>query len=138
MQRRDDEEYEPLDVPDKASDSREYIDSLRASGYDAESEAPLGKSLRPGARTYRPFLNVRVLKDTFEVKATLKSRGELERLKNVIIDYFRSGQFKGAQIEILTNANPELLEELKKFRFSYKQQHPIPFGMRLVCEGKAL
>jgi len=94
--------------------------------------------LRPGVRAYRPSLSVRVLKDTFEVKATLKSRVELEELKSLITKYFRSRQFKGAEIEILINPDSELLDELKKFRISYKEEHVIPFGIRLVCQGKAI
>ena len=138
MQRRDDEEYEPLDIPNNVTDEREYIDNLRALGNDPESKPDLGKSLRPGVRAYRPSLSVRVLKDTFEVKATLKSRVELEELKSLITKYFRSRQFKGAEIEILINPDSELLDELKKFRISYKEEHVIPFGIRLVCQGKAI
>jgi hypothetical protein len=138
MQRRDDEEYEPQDAPNDVTDERAYIDSLRASGNDPESQPDPGKSLRPNVRTYRPFLSVRVLKDTFEVKTTLQSRVELEGLKRLTIRYFQCSQFKGAQIEILTNPNPELLDELKGFRISYKEEHVIPFGIRLVYQGKAI
>jgi hypothetical protein len=81
---------------------------------------------------------VRMLKDTFEIKTNLKSRGELEGLKKLIIKYFEFSQFKGAQIEILTNTNSELIEELKKFRSSYKEEHFVPFGIRLVYQGKAI
>ena len=137
MQRRDDEEHEPLNVPNNVTDEREYIDNLRASGNDPESQPDPGKSLRPGVRAYRPSLSVRVLKDTFEVKATLKSRVELEELESLIKKYFRACSFKGAEIEILTNPDPELLDELKKFRISYKEEHAIPFGIRLVYKGKA-
>ena len=52
--------------------------------------------------------------------------------------YFECGQFEGAQIEILTNSNPELIEELKKFRISYKEEHLIPFGIRLIYQGKVV
>jgi len=53
MQRRDDEEYEPLDIPNNVTDEREYIDNLRALGNDPESKPDLGKSLRPGVRAYK-------------------------------------------------------------------------------------
>ena len=96
MQRRDDEEYEPQDAPNDVTDERAYIDSLKASGNDPESQPDLGKSLRPGLRTYRPSFSVRVLKDTFETKTTLQSRVELERLKRLIITYFQCSQFKGS------------------------------------------
>ena len=138
MQHRDDEEYEILDAPDSLVNEREYIDNLRALSYATESQASLENSLRPDTGTYRPSVKVRVLRDTFEIKSLLQSQGDLEELKRLIKKYFENSQFKGAQIEILTKDNPELIEELRKFRISYKQERVIPFGIRLIHQGKVI
>lgn len=140
MERRDDEEYESQDALNDITDNREYIDSLRASSNDPEdSQTGIDKSLGPEVQTYRLFLNVRVLKDTFEVKTTLRSPAEFDGLKKLITDYFECGhQFQGAQIEILTSPNPGLIEELKRFRSSCKEKYVIPFGIRLVYQGKVV
>ena len=138
MIRRSDDELESPNAPNEVIDDKEYIDSLRASGEDPESQPSLGKSLRYYVRTYRSSVNVRVLRDTIEAKTTLKSRAELESLKNLITKHLPSGQFKGARIEILCNPSPELLEDLRKFCFAYKKENSIPFGIRLVYLGKAI
>jgi hypothetical protein len=47
MLRRGYDELEPPNAPNEVTDDKEYIDSLRASGEDPESQPSLGKSLRP-------------------------------------------------------------------------------------------
>ena len=138
MQHKGDEEYETMDAPDSLVNEKEYVDNLRASSYDTEYQASLEYSLRPDRGTYRPSVKVRVLRDTFEIKSLLQSQGDLEELKRLIKKYFENSQFKGAQIEILNKANPVLIDELRKFRISYKQERVIPFGIRLIHQGKVI
>jgi hypothetical protein len=138
MPYRDDEEFEVPDASNGIVNNKEYVDSLKASGNDPESQPTVVMPSRLEGRAYRPYLNVRVLLDTFEVKTTLRSRAELEGLKSLMTKYFSSPQFRGAKVELLTGPAPELLFELKLFCTSFKEKRPVPFGVRLVYQGKGI
>lgn len=136
MPRRDDEEFEAPNSTGEAADERQYIDNLRDSAYEIDSQAGSEKSVSRDRHAHRSFVDVRFLQETVEAKTALQSPAELASLKSLMMKYLQTGQFRGARIEILASPNPQLLGDLRKFCPSFKEQHPISFGIRLMYKGK--
>ena len=137
MERRDDLEFDIPDIPED-NGNKQNSEETEASGDRPEYRSDLAVAANRNGPAGRPFVSVRILQDTFEAKTPLQSPAELEKTKDLITVYLQPGKIKGAKIEILANPDARLLEDLKKFCASYKEEHRVPLGLRIVFRGRTV